>query len=76
MTKLATNLTAVVTYERTEGKLKFITHIAIKVGNLTAATATLGGRYSQNQAVTEFRKNQSRFKLAPWFTPAYLKLAA
>jgi hypothetical protein len=43
---------------------------------LTAAKATLGGRYSQQQAIAEFRKNPARFVREAWFTPAYFKLAA
>lgn len=73
---LASNLTAVVSYEHTEGKLRFITHVTIKAGNIVIATATFGGRYSQTQALQEFKRNSKRFTTTEAFVPAMLQMAA
>jgi hypothetical protein len=76
MTTLATKLTAIVSYERTIGKLNTVTHVTIKAGPLVIGTGTFGGRYSQNQALREFKVNTNRFKLTENYVPAFRQLAA
>lgn len=76
MVKLASSLTAVVSYDRTIGKLNTVTHVTIKAGDLVLATGSFGGRYSQNQALREFKVNTKRFTLTENYVPAMLQLAA
>lgn len=56
--------TAKVTYTKPEsGKVRFVTEVEISLGPVLIATATLGGRYSQTQALNEFRRNPANFEV-------------
>ena len=60
-TVLATGLTATVRYTevRTEGpngRRKLLTEVQIKAGAFDVASKTLAGRWSQQQAIREFKR--------------------
>ncbi len=77
MKKLNTTLVAVVVFTPAKGKVKCVTHITITMAGIKVATATKGGRYSQDDALTEFRRNPNSFtKLEGWETAKGLKLVA
>jgi len=61
MSKL--NLSAVVVYTTTHNshRLKTVTYVRIRAGETDYATRHLSGRYSQEQALTEFRRFPSKF---------------
>jgi hypothetical protein len=64
MKKIEAKLTAVVVYKAGSGKCRTVTHITIKLGGLIdVATATKGGKYSQADALAEFRRNPKSFTL-------------
>jgi hypothetical protein len=56
-------LSAVVRYIRNERgrKVGVATEIEVRMGGCLLGKATLGGRYSQDQALAEFRKAPARF---------------
>jgi len=56
-------LSATVRYLRNERgrKLAVATQIEVRHGGVLLGTATIGGRWSQDQALAEFRKNPARF---------------
>lgn len=69
-TPINARLVAVVSYLPGKGRTKFATQITIKAAGLPVsedgnedivAQKTLGGRYSQTQALTEFRRNTKAF---------------
>ncbi len=66
MRKLDTTPVATVQYvKKGTGRCPWVTGVTIEVAGVQVATATLGGRYSQEQALAEFRRNRGRFKLLP-----------
>jgi hypothetical protein len=70
-------LSAVVRYVDGTGKFSVATSITIMLGTLAIATHTLGGKYSQKQALTEFKRNPQNFTRQEGYSIAKsLKLAA
>jgi hypothetical protein len=64
-------LTAVVNYERGKSRqCPFITKVKIVLGPCLVAEGTLGGKYSQNQAITELKHNPQRFKFGEGYLAA------
>jgi hypothetical protein len=64
MKKINPVLSAVVVYKAGSGKCRTVTEITIKLGGLIdVATATKGGRYSQADALAEYRRNPKSFTL-------------
>jgi hypothetical protein len=61
MVKVHRSLSAVVAYIDGKGKCKVVTVATIKVGPTLVATAKLGGRFTQAQALAEYRKAPGRF---------------
>jgi len=59
-------LVSVITH-KTEGKKVVGSHVFIALntsnGNIGVASALLGGKWNETQALTEFKKNQKRFAL-------------
>jgi hypothetical protein len=65
MTKLASGLVVVVRYVQGQtARLPWVTEVEIRLGGTVMATATLGGRFSQRQALAEFRRQPGRFHKA------------
>lgn len=62
MTTLTTCLSATVVYVAGRGRCAVATKVTIKMGTVNVATAMLGGRYSQQQAVKEFQRFPKRFQ--------------
>ena len=61
-TVIATNLTSVIKYTEVRtlgpnGRRKLLTEVQIMAGPLKVASKTLSGRYSQRQALVEFKAN-------------------
>jgi hypothetical protein len=61
-TIIASVLTSVVRYTEVRtmgpnGRRKLLTEVVVKAGPLTVATKTLQGRFSQGQALVEFKRN-------------------
>lgn len=48
--------------ETGKAKCPVATRIVIKMGDQFVAYGQLGGKYSQSQALSEFRRNPARFK--------------
>lgn len=61
MANQVTPLSARVNYVPGTGRVKVATQVTILKGNIPVATGTLGGRYSQQQAVAEFGKRRKPF---------------
>lgn len=63
MRKIEPKLVAVVVYKPAPklGKAKVVTDITIKFDGQVVGTATKAGKYSQDQALTEFRRNPGSF---------------
>lgn len=61
MIPVATELTAVVSHEKASGKVKVVSSVTIKLGDIVVATATFGGKYTQADALREFQKAPHRF---------------
>lgn len=56
-------LTARIQYEEgASNKVRVVTKVTIYLGKLNVARAVLGGRYSQEQALREYRTNSARFE--------------
>lgn len=53
------NLVAVVHYYKTQSG--FMTNIKIRLGSVDIAHATKGGKYTQQQALAEFKHNPNSF---------------
>ena len=70
-------LTATVNYIPGTGRCQFATEIVIMLGTVIVATRTVGGRYSQTQALDEFKRNARLFQRGDGFDAAkQLKLVA
>jgi hypothetical protein len=55
-------LTAVVVYQHGKNhRCPVVTEVTVRLGGVAVATATLGGRYTQAQALAEYRRNPDRF---------------
>lgn len=54
------------------GKAKMVTAIEVYAGSFQLATAKFGGRYSANDALKEFKKNPTRFRLTSRYADAAL----
>ena len=67
MRKINVTLVAKVHYVRGTGKVATVTGVTIELAPLgiQVATANLGGRYTPEQALAEYRKNPGRFRLLP-----------
>lgn len=78
MNKLANIvLTAHVNARRTGGKVKVVTDVTIRLdGKAALAFHTLGGKYTAEQALKEFKRDPSRFETQPGFDAAMVKLLA
>lgn len=52
-------------------KVPFVTSVTIRDGERAIATATLGGRYTAEQGLKEFKKNPGKFSpFAGWTVEA------
>jgi len=61
---IASVLTAVVRYtEGPNGRRKCLTEVMVKAGPLEVASKTLSGRYSQRQALMEFKRNSKSWAI-------------
>ena len=58
------------TSPRKGAKPKVVSSIAIVLGPFTVASAQLGGRYSEDQALNEYRRNPQRFRKGPGYPSA------
>lgn len=77
MKKIEAVLSAVVVYKPSSGKCRWVTEITIKLGGLIdVAKATKGGKYSQADALTEYRRNPKSFTLLEGAETARLLKAA
>jgi hypothetical protein len=72
MQPVARRLTAVVSYTRASGKVRTVSTVILKLGPLVVGWGTLGGRWTAEQAVAEFRKQPGRFRLAKGWSAAML----
>jgi hypothetical protein len=63
MTKIAASLSAVVVY-RSGRKAQTVTDITIMLGDTIPVAQAIGksGRYSQAQALTDYKRNPSQYK--------------
>jgi hypothetical protein len=58
-------LTATVSHRKNNGKIRTLTDATIKLdGKLILATRTLGGKYTAEQALSEFRRFPGKFHSA------------
>ena len=63
-------LTVEVKVRKQSGKVRFVTDIRIKLGPLTVAIGTIGGRATAEQALREYRKAPARFLKGPGHSTA------
>lgn len=76
--KIDSTLSAVVAYSEGKGRCTTVTTITIMLGSLIpVARKTLGGHYSQEQGMAEFRRNPKSFqRLEGYITAQELRLVA
>ncbi len=71
------SLTATVKHGRGYGKVRTVSYITIKLGPVRVAQATLGGKYSPEQAISDFKRLPHRFsKLSGYEAATQLGLVA
>lgn len=59
------------------GKVKVVTDVLLRLdGKQSVAWAQLAGKWTEEQALAEFRKNPERFQPQPGTTPEMLKSIA
>jgi hypothetical protein len=78
MNKTHNSLRCVVRYVNGKGKFKVATEADILVGPIVVARRTMGGRWSQSDVLTDFRRNPFLFKKDDngWPVAKTLKLVA
>lgn len=70
-------LTASINHSKGRRRNSVVSHITVKLGPVTVAKATLGGKYNEQQAVKEFTRLPHRFtKLAGFASAKQLGLVA
>lgn len=75
MSMLAKDLTVTVKYIEGQGRFKVATEVKIWLGPLLIASKTLGGQYSQRQALDDFRRNHRDYTTHDGYEAA-MKLVA
>ena len=74
---MTNTISAVVNFvEGKSAKCRYATEITIKMGGLNIATATLGGRWSQSKACSEFKRNPNVFTPCSGIKPETVKSIA
>jgi hypothetical protein len=66
-------LSATVTHRKADkGKVRNVTLVTVRLGETIAAGATLGGHFTVEQALAEFKRNPKRFKAHSAYNSAVL----
>jgi xanthine/CO dehydrogenase XdhC/CoxF family maturation factor len=66
-----TKLTVTVNHAEGSGKVKVVSHVSVLADGLAVAIGTLGGKYTEEQALQELRKFPKRFKLREFYEPCH-----
>lgn len=61
---LANKLDVIVAHGKGKGRIQSITDITIKFNGDVIANKVLGGKYTQEQAMTEFKRNHSKWTIS------------